>query len=78
MLHLAPELARLDRAEPGTVDPVAELMPRLTAEGVAAVSPSGVLGDPTAASASEGGRLLDRAIGEARAAASLFVTGGAL
>ena len=33
-------------------------MERLVAEGVAAVSPNGVLGDPTGASAEEGRRLM--------------------
>jgi len=33
-------------------------MPRLRAEGVAGVSPSGVLGDPTGATAAQGQTLL--------------------
>jgi creatinine amidohydrolase len=36
-------------------------MPRLTAEGVRKVSPNGVLGDPSGASASEGHALLELA-----------------
>ncbi|WP_222048901.1 mycofactocin biosynthesis peptidyl-dipeptidase MftE [Modestobacter lapidis] len=47
MLHLAPERVRLDLAEPGTTAPLAELLPRLLKDGVRAVSPNGVLGDPT-------------------------------
>ena len=35
-------------------------MPALRAGGVAAISPNGVLGDPTGASAEEGTALLDR------------------
>jgi creatinine amidohydrolase/Fe(II)-dependent formamide hydrolase-like protein len=38
--------------------PVAELMPLLCADGVRAASTSGVLGDPTTATAVEGAALL--------------------
>ncbi|MCU0281989.1 MAG: creatininase family protein, partial [Acidimicrobiia bacterium] len=58
MLALQPELVRPERAVPGDTSPLAELMPRLREAGVRAVSPSGVLGDPTGASAGEGERLL--------------------
>jgi creatinine amidohydrolase len=65
MLHLAPELVDLKRAEAGNTAPLEALMPALRASGVRAVSPSGVLGDPTTATATEGARLfaelLDRA-----------------
>ncbi|NEB00909.1 mycofactocin biosynthesis peptidyl-dipeptidase MftE [Streptomyces sp. SID13726] len=62
MLHLAPEAVRLDAAVAGDARPIAALMPDLVAHGVRAVSPSGVLGDPTGASAEEGHRLLDRMV----------------
>lgn len=65
LLHLAPDRVRLDRAAAGAVAPIGELLPRLRAEGVAAVSPSGVLGDPTGASAEEGARLLGEMIAHA-------------
>jgi len=58
VLHLAPEAVRLDRVEPGDTRPWAELAPAVTAGGVGAVSPNGVLGDPTGASAAEGAELL--------------------
>ena len=58
LLHLWPELVRLELAAPGATEPLADLMERLVAEGVAAVSPNGVLGDPTGASAEEGRRLM--------------------
>jgi len=48
---------RLDLAEPGATAPIAELLPRLRAEGVKGVAPNGVLGDPTGASADHGARL---------------------
>jgi creatinine amidohydrolase len=70
MLHLAPQRVRPDLAEAGETAPLAELLPRLAAGGVAAVSPNGVLGDPAGASAAEGtallGALVDRLVGAAR------------
>jgi creatinine amidohydrolase len=58
MLALAPADVRLAAAAPGEVRPLAELMPVLLARGVREVSPNGVLGDPSGASAAEGERLL--------------------
>jgi creatinine amidohydrolase len=58
LLALAPASVRLDEAEPGDTRPLAEVMPELRSGGVAAVSRSGVLGDPRGASAAEGERLL--------------------
>jgi mycofactocin precursor peptide peptidase len=57
-LHVEPEWVQGQRAEAGDTTPIAELMPRLRAEGVRAVSPNGVLGDPAGASAEEGAALL--------------------
>ncbi|MCH5676601.1 mycofactocin biosynthesis peptidyl-dipeptidase MftE [Streptomyces gilvus] len=54
MLHFAPDDVRLTAAAPGNACPLAELMPELRAQGVRAVSPNGVLGDPTGADAEEG------------------------
>jgi creatinine amidohydrolase len=50
---------RLDVAEPGDLRPLASVMGELRRAGVAAVSPNGVLGNPTGANAEEGERLLD-------------------
>ena len=58
LLHLAPGSVRTDRSVPGATAPIGDLLPRLRAEGVRAVSPTGVLGDPAGASAEEGARLL--------------------
>ncbi len=52
--YLAPWSGRFDLREAGVVDPLPDLMPRLRAEGVRAISPNGVLGDPTDSSAEEG------------------------
>jgi creatinine amidohydrolase len=58
MLHVEPGVVRTDRAVAGVTTPIAELLPRLRADGVRAVSPSGVLGDPAGASADEGAAVL--------------------
>jgi mycofactocin precursor peptide peptidase len=58
-LAIDPGRVRMDRAAPGNTRPLAELMPTLRTDGVRAVSPSGVLGDPRAATAAGGAALLD-------------------
>ena len=58
LLSIAPEVVRMEVAEPGNVTPLHFLMDDLRAGGVAATSPNGVLGDPTGASADEGAALL--------------------
>ncbi|WP_088319530.1 mycofactocin biosynthesis peptidyl-dipeptidase MftE [Kineosporia sp. R_H_3] len=76
LLHLAPHLVALERAEPGPTAPVADLLPRLRAEGVRGVSPNGVLGDPTGATAAEGERLLAGLVERAVEAYDRLVEGG--
>jgi mycofactocin system creatininase family protein len=66
MLHLAPELVRLDRAAPGGPAGPEGLMERLRNEGVPAVSRNGVLGDPAGASAEEGAEILARLAADLR------------
>ncbi|MGY1708457.1 mycofactocin biosynthesis peptidyl-dipeptidase MftE [Geodermatophilus sp. SYSU D00758] len=58
MLHVEPGSVRLEQAVAGETAPLAEVLPRLRQEGVRAVSPTGVLGDPRGASAEEGAALL--------------------
>jgi creatinine amidohydrolase len=53
---------RSDRVEAGNTAPLAELIDRLRTDGVRAVSPNGVLGDPTGASVAEGCALLAAAV----------------
>jgi mycofactocin precursor peptide peptidase len=60
LLHLAPHLVRRHAAAAGCTAPIGELIGRLRHEGLAAVAPNGVLGDPAGASAEEGRRLLAR------------------
>jgi mycofactocin system creatininase family protein len=74
MLHLNPDAVRVERSVAGELRPILELLPELLIGGVAAVSSSGVLGDPSGANASEGVRLLDLMVEDAERR----ITGGAL
>jgi len=57
LLHLSPHLVRNDRWVTGNREPLAALLPTLRREGIGAVSSSGVLGDPTTATAEAGQRI---------------------
>lgn len=59
VLHLAPHLVGAPAPGATTAVPLRELMPALRRSGVVGVSPTGVLGDPSGASAAEGELLLD-------------------
>lgn len=58
MLHLCPEAVEMAAAAPGCVRPLPEIIAEMRSGGVAAVSPSGVLGDPTDATEDEGRRIV--------------------
>ncbi|UXA18920.1 mycofactocin biosynthesis peptidyl-dipeptidase MftE [Mycobacterium sp. SMC-4] len=58
LLHIAPAVVNTQDRVRGNTAPLSELMPALREGGVAAVSPVGVLGDPTTATAHEGSRIL--------------------
>ncbi len=60
LLHLCPDLVRSAERRAGNTEPLADLMPRMRRGGVAAVSDTGVLGDPTTATAADGALILDR------------------
>jgi len=62
MLTIRPAAVRLTAAEPGNLRPLPQLLPDLQAGGVAPLSPNGVLGDPTGATAVEGLVLLDHLV----------------
>ena len=62
MLALAPSLVRMSRAEAGRSEPIVDLIEELRVNGVRAVSPNGVLGDPRSATANHGKALLTRLI----------------
>jgi mycofactocin precursor peptide peptidase len=68
MLHLRPESVRLELAEAGNTQPLSEILPTLMAEGMAAVTPNGVLGDPSGASADHGAAVLSEMVDKAVAA----------
>ncbi|KRF19057.1 hypothetical protein ASG90_04030 [Nocardioides sp. Soil797] len=57
LLALEPGSVDQRRLEPGCVEPLMTLLPRLRAEGVRAISSNGVLGDPTSATVDAGRRL---------------------
>ena len=61
LLALDPARVDLAKAVPGDLRTAAELLPELTEHGVRAISASGVLGDPTGATAESGMALLDEA-----------------
>ncbi len=58
MLHLCPNLVRMDEAAAGYVGSMSEVMPRLRRGGLQPVTPTGTLGDPRPASARRGARYL--------------------
>jgi mycofactocin precursor peptide peptidase len=63
LLALRPQHVLMQHAAPGDTRPMAQLWPLLRAGGVRAVSASGVLGDPSGASGTEGVALLDELAG---------------
>jgi creatinine amidohydrolase len=66
LLALDESLVRGGVAAAGNTADLRDLLPAMTAGGVVAVSPNGVLGDPSGATAVEGGRLLDSIAGRLR------------
>lgn len=65
MLHLRPSAVRLKRCVAGDTRPLSDILVELKAGGVRAVSPSGVLGDPSGATAAEGVRSLELMVEDA-------------
>jgi len=57
LLAIDPDCVRVSAMEPGVSEPMSELLETLQLEGVRAVSPNGVLGDPTTATAAHGNEL---------------------
>jgi len=58
LLALDPTCVHLELVEVGNTQPLAELLPALRTGGLAEVTPNGILGDPTSATADDGERLL--------------------
>lgn len=75
MLHLAPDAVAPGRAAAGATAPLADLLARLRREGVRAVSPNGVLGDPAGASAAEGAQLFAAMVARVRAQVGALLGG---
>lgn len=63
LLHISPGDVRTDRWVAGNRAPLPELLGSMRRGGVAAVSPVGVLGDPTTATAAEGERIFTEMVG---------------
>jgi mycofactocin precursor peptide peptidase len=64
LLHISPEDVWTEECAPGNAAPLAELIGAMRRGGIAAVSPVGVLGDPTTASATDGARLFAEMVDE--------------
>jgi mycofactocin precursor peptide peptidase len=62
MLAIDPGAVRTERAAVGNTEPLAALLPTMVANGVAAVSTNGILGDPTTADADVGEHLIHAAV----------------
>lgn len=66
-LALRPAKVHMQKAIPGDNRPLTELLPALRKGGVRAVTDTGILGDPTGATADEGRNLLDDLTAQLRA-----------
>ncbi|MGW7536468.1 mycofactocin biosynthesis peptidyl-dipeptidase MftE [Amycolatopsis sp. NPDC054798] len=66
-LALRPGAVQMEKAVPGDNRPLGELLPALRKGGVRAVTDTGILGDPTGATADEGRDLLDDLTAQLRA-----------
>jgi creatinine amidohydrolase len=62
MLSLRPELVRMERARPGYTGDLEPVFERLFAQGVEALSETGVIGDPRRASAERGRMYVERLV----------------
>ncbi len=69
MLHLHPERVRMHLAEAGSAARFSDILGDIATGGLAGVSPNGVLGDPTVASARTGAELFTVLTDQLRAAA---------
>lgn len=58
MLHIAPESVRLNQIKSGFDGEGAEVIERIRRTGVKSVTPNGILGDPTGATAAHGAEVL--------------------
>lgn len=75
LLHISPELVRRERIGAGNNAPLRELIAPMRAGGVAAVSETGVLGDPTTATAADGAQILATLVEDCAAAMRRWTPG---
>ncbi|MFZ4517265.1 MAG: mycofactocin biosynthesis peptidyl-dipeptidase MftE [Microthrixaceae bacterium] len=68
LLHLCPEVVRTDLIAPGSTARWREIGAVVREQGLAAVTPGGVLGDPTPATAAEGASVLADLVADLSAA----------
>ena len=66
MLHLDPDAVRVDRIEAGATARWRHIGPTVMEHGLAAVTPNGVLGDPTNATAEQGAELMIQLVDDLR------------
>lgn len=80
MLQLQPERVRMGHAVKGASGDLVDLLPLMRRGGIAAVTDSGVIGDPRSATASDGARLMKMMIADAvaRITTSTVDAGGGL
>lgn len=64
MLAIDPSRVRMERAERGVTAPTADIVDDLRSGGLITVTPNGVLGDPTRATAKRGEQILARWVAE--------------
>lgn len=64
LLHLDPSAVRADLIEPGSTARWRDIGDTIIASGLAAVTPNGILGDPTGATAEEGRLVFERLVGQ--------------
>lgn len=74
MMAIASSSVRHSAVEPGRSEPIRDLLPALRVQGVRAVSPNGVLGDPRGATAREGAEILRACVLDVVAQVSAWIT----
>lgn len=67
MMHIAPHAVHIDRLTTGNTENTREIMENMRSGGVRSVSPNGILGDPTQATATRGQELFTRYCASLRA-----------
>lgn len=74
LLHLNPQLVRINRLETGTAGNSTELIDAMRDGGVSAVSPNGIIGDATTATSEHGIAVLDLYVNSLRSHLSQMIS----